>query len=346
MRFFLFFLFGLFSIPSFSQLSDSLRTYYSLTNKAELNIVENNLVQAINNYEKAFAFKKNPFEPDIYNYAVCNALLGKKKACYDKINYLVSLGYPLDSIVKKSHFTFLKSKRFFKKLVLSSEHPKYDKKYRHFMDSILNVDQMFRKINNKKEFDEIICVIDTMNAQALKKHFEEYGLPTEEKLGLRNFPIEVIFMHHRYSSPCFIYSFVPFLMKGIYSGELDSRRYTFSVDEINGYYSYTNIGLVGFALSKPRDKTNRENKPPEKIEKVIGFIKPRKESRYVTRQEERNLERKDTGLCTIEEAQKKILFQLKNDIFHFSKRSNSIRYSVTDNREQYLKNKENIILIE
>lgn len=214
------------------------------------------------------------------------------------------------------------------------------------MDSILNVDQMFRKINNKNEFDEIICAIDTMNAQALKNHFEKYGLPTEEKLGLRNFPIEAIFMHHRFSGQCFKYSFVPFLMKGIYSGELDSRRYTFSVDEINGYYNYTNIGLVGFILTEPRNITKREKKSPEKIEKVIGFIKPRKESSYVTRQEERNLERKDIGLCTIEEAQKKILFQLKNDIFHFSKRSNAIRYYVTDNREQYLKNKENIILIE
>ena len=59
---------------------------------AELNIVDNNIIKAYSNYKKAFNIKEIPFGLDQYNFAVCCAILNKKKESFKHVKFLIEYG--------------------------------------------------------------------------------------------------------------------------------------------------------------------------------------------------------------------------------------------------------------
>lgn len=236
--------------PIYSQLSDSLTIYYKFTNEAELDIIDNKIATAIEKYEKAFLYKKDPFIRDCYNLGVCYAILKQKQQSFNMLSHVISYGYPLDSVFKKKSLSFLSKNKWRKKMIKAQEHQQFDKKYKSKVDSLLYVDQMFRKINRNK-LKETIKVVDSLNVISMLNILNTEGLPSEKKIGFDYQPLNAIFMHNaNYSLEINNrFDFSEYLYKGIYNGELDSRIVAHNIEGMSSIsYGFFGSGLVRYAL--------------------------------------------------------------------------------------------------
>lgn len=299
MKYYIIFLF----ISTFvnAQLKLNVKNYYKHINEAENLIIQNDINQAIKYYNEAFKFK-DPFCKDLYNQAVCFAILNKKRKCLKNIKILLKYGYPIDSIFSNEKLKNIVKNNKFK------EKPIYDFSYRKTMDSLLDKDQFFRRLD-RITYKDSIKKIDSINVLKILELINKKGFPSERNIGVySNFdyqPISIIIVHNSISG----YNFSKIVLDAINNGDLDNRvgadLHNLSVANGGDLYGTFSSGLVKYAFCKGREIIKSTE---------FGFIKINPEL-----VKNKNINRELIGLDDIETNQKKLLFGEKHIYIKLSK---------------------------
>lgn len=317
-----------FTYTSYAQLQSNIKGYYEHVNSAENLILKNDLKKAVLTYDEAFKFKKEAFLKDIYNQAVCYAILNEKHKCRKNLKTLLNYGYPLDSLLLNEKFKKVTANYNFNEKLL------YDISYKQTMDSLLTQDQFFRKIDRLKYKDSIVKT-DSTNVVKLLELIKEKGFPTERKTGVYGVfeysPFSLMVVHNHITG----YNFSSIVMSAINNGELDNRigAELLNLSLANGRDLYGSMsgGLIQFALCKGKDIIKKT---------PFGVVKIKPE--FI---EEKNKNRLLIGLDDIETNRKKLLFSEKNKWFSFTKYRDKKRWCI-ENEDDYNKSKETLITLE
>ena len=317
-----------FSYTSYAQLQSNIRSYYAYVNNAESLVLKSDFKKAIISYDEAFRYKKDVFLKDIYNQAVCYAILNKKHKCIKNLKTLLNYGYPLDSLLSNEKFKKTIANYNFNERIL------YDSTYKKIMDSLFTRDQFYRKIDRLK-YKDSIRITDSTNVIKLLELIKQKGFPTERKTGVyQEFdysPLSLIIVHNHITG----YNFSNIIMNAINSGELDNRigAELLNLSLANGKDLYGSMsgGLIKFELCKGKDIIK---------ETPFGIVKIKPELI-----EEKNKNRLLIGLDDLETNQKKILYNDKNKYFLFTKYRDKKRWCI-ENEDDYNKSKEKLIFLE
>jgi len=317
-----------FSYTSYAQLQSNIRSYYAYVNNAESLVLRSDFKNAVMTYNKAFKYKKDAFLKDIYNQAVCYAILNKKSKCIKNLKILLNYGYPIDSLLLNGKLKKVATNYNFNEKIL------YDISYKKIMDSLFKRDQFFRKIDRLK-YKDSIRITDSTNVIKLLELIKQKGFPTERKTGVyQEFdysPLSLIIVHNHING----YNFSNIIMNAINSGELDNRigAELLNLSLANGKDLYGSMsgGLIKFALCKGKDIIK---------ETPFGIVKIKPELI-----EEKNKNRLLIGLDDIETNQTKILYNEKNKYFLFTKYRDKKRWCI-ENEDDYNKSKEKLIFLE
>lgn len=328
--FFLFFI----QIIVFAQLNPNLNKYYNLVNKAELNITNNKIYEAYSNYKMAFKIRETPFEIDQYNFAVCCAILNKKHKSFKHIKFLIEYGYPADSLINNKELKYLKKQKWRKKTSNISVRSKT--KFKISLDSLFIMDQKFRKID-KIKYRDTIFKIDSINAISVINLKNKYDSFSETQIGLDLTPLRLIIMHNfqGLSKGKNLLSLYDLIYDCVQIGEIDVRIMAYYIQG----YGVINIGdgigcgiiRYGYSYFENGEKKKSELSSP-------GLAN-------ISIDNEININRKNIGLCSIDEYRKKIIFNFKNKSFRFTNSTDrSNIYFAT--KEDYDKAIQNLIFLE
>ena len=328
--YFLFFL----HIGVSAQQNDMLIKYYELVNMAELNIVDNNIIKAYSNYKKAFNIKEIPFGLDQYNFAVCCAILNKKKESFKHVKFLIEYGYLKDSLINNKELDYLKRPKWQKKMIFISK--KHNVVLKKKLDSLLVIDQQFRKID-KIRYKESIFKIDSLNAISIMDLKNKYDCFSETQMGLNMTPLRIMIMHNfqGLSKGENLPSLYDLLYDSVQRGEIDTRIIAYYIQG----YGITNIGngidtgiiKYGYTYFENGEKKISELSKPGLINNSIP--------------DEINRNRKSLGLCSVEEYRRKIIFNHKNKSFRFTNSSDKSNIYFSK-KEDYDKAIQNLIFLE
>ncbi len=313
---------------SYAQLQSNIRNYYEHVNNAERLVIKNDFKKAVLCYNEAFRYKKDAFLKDIYNQALCYAILNKKHKCRKNLKALLNYGYPLDSLLLNEKFKKVTANYNFNEKLL------IDINYKKTMDSLFVRDQFFRKIDRIKYKDSIVKT-DSTNVVRLLELIKEKGFPTERKTGVYGVfeydPFSLMVVHNHITG----YDFSSIVKNAINSGELDNRigAELLNLSLANGQDLYGSMsgGLVQFALCEGK-----------KILKKTPFGVVKMKPAVI---EEKNKNRLLIGLDDIESNQMKLLYSEKNKWFLFTKYRDKKRWCI-ENEDDYNKSKETLITIE
>lgn len=316
--FFLFFLF--FAKFSYGQFLTKISEYYDLVNQAEMEIVENNFHEALIIYEEAFKLKDNPFERDLFNYSICLAKLNYKKKCVKSLNKILEYGFKLDSLLNYSEFHFLHEKKWKRKII----QPKNGVDFIKEIDSLLEIDQKFRKID-KIKFNDTIVKIDNLNAFFLKKYIQNKGCLTEKLIGQNEVHLGVLLIHNFQGvvKGEITTSLYDLLRDCVFKGEIDIRKFAFYIQGYNNdklgaqFAGYCKFSYLYFENNESRESDFSK----------IGI-------KLLDNPDEINIGRKKYGLCSYEDYINKLKYQFKNKVFKFSG-TEKISYLCFSNKEIY-----------
>lgn len=305
-------------MPVYAQMPDSLKEYYSLTNKAELAIVDSNYTEAIEFYSRAFSFKANAFKKDIYNQALCAVLIKDYRNAYYNFKDLINYGYILDSLTNRKELIVFFHSKYGKKLIAHNKKNKalYNVPLRETYDSLYKADQSFRKKTGGYDvYGDTIQKIDISNADKVQKLIGQYGFPSQNLIGVYpDFSYRSIFtliIHNNAGNRLGQYlNYTAILYNAVYSGKLDSRvgSQLISGSTGNDYYGFEVTGLVKQGLDTTNNVMNKTSKLTN-----WGFYKL---SRH--QEQEYDKRRAEIGLCPIEENRNKTIYNLKDNVFHLT----------------------------
>ena len=156
-------------------------SYYDLINKAEIDIVNNNLPDANAMYTQAFNVLKEPQGKDIYNALQVALKIGDKGNAYSRYHILKCLRYPFDKNYISEHFKNEKLPKIQCSNVI-------DQPYRKTLDSLLSIDQKYRLLSNGnyKKYQKEITQNDSIASVSLLKLIQKKGFPNEYTIGIED----------------------------------------------------------------------------------------------------------------------------------------------------------------
>ncbi len=177
--------------------NESLSSYYNYKNKAELDIIDDNFLSALENYNYAFKYKV-PFEIDLYNAFIVSVKIQNKVMAYKYANLLATHG--LKKQMLKSRIKALLNNASFSKTIFKD----YDNYYQEFENGskkmnakdlfeIYERDQRIRQLNIPISTESVDFIRDSINALIqfndsvniieLKKYITNFGFPGFELVG-------------------------------------------------------------------------------------------------------------------------------------------------------------------
>lgn len=312
-------------------ISDSLVSYYHYTNLAEISITESKFEQAINSYEEAFKFKKSPFCVDKYNKGLCESKLRNYKSTYVSLEYIVRHGFKVDSLERIPVLNDFFMTKYGRKLTRRARcnNVVFNQRLHYLYDSLYTMDQQFRQpfvvdgVFNNYVRSDTLRIIDSLNTLMVKELIDEFGVPNEQQVGLYenafyNGRLGIIIFHNTFlfgggDKKLFRVDFKDVISDGIYNGQLDIRSYQSLYESVHGQHifgtSYDNIIRCSMFDSTKVDGIDLETQTPMSVFKLPVDEKLKKI----------NLARKNVGLPTLEDARKKLSYQINNQsYFYFS----------------------------
>ena len=313
---------------NFELKNEKLRTYYIIINDAELNIVDNDLKKADDNYQKAFFILKEPNAKDIYNSMLVSIKLKNFDDADKNYSILQSLGFSFDKNFFELNFpSGFKSK-------YESKLKTIDENYRKTLDSLFYIDQKYRKLSNGnyKRFQKEITYGDSIASTSLLKLIQTKGFPNEYNIGLENedkrfFHKFYFIIWHQLATNLYspqVVNFSDEISKALNIGKITPENAAFLLDLLSGKNTYTSLhfDINAFVLDNgsgmpiyEQIKNNTYIKdccyatymffPDKRPEKMLPII------------DELNKNRKSIGLCSVDDDLKKKIFTLKNKDYIF-----------------------------
>lgn len=312
---FVFFLLSFFlKAQNFELENNILIKYYEIINKAEKNIINNNLDSANQKYKQAFVIFKEPHAKDLNNSMKVALKVNDTETAYNNYLSLKCLG---------QYF----SKDFFNENFRNHEKDDsatpcantIDLEYKKTLDSLFTIDQYYRKLSkgNYSAYKNELTTSDSITSKSLLKLIQEKGFPNEYNIGLK-MNSEVYFhdfyyiILHQLASNLYSPQRVNFsneLIKALNAGKIrpDIAGQLLDLNNNTRNYSYFKIYQLGnndgtmdcCYISKNLIPENRNDKVNSDIENI-------------------NEMRKQIGLSTTEEEVRKSVFLLKNKEYVFS----------------------------
>lgn len=226
---------SVFAIFSYCQLPENLQKYYTSIDKAEYALVTGNINAASDNYYQAFNEKETPFFEDIYNSFLVNAELQNDERAKQDYQKLKCLQYDFSEIRAFVFFEkFQERNKSFMKQVDCTKR-KFNYKLRKTLDSLEQWDQMYRNRDNLQNLNieerKIFLKNDSVNAIALKKIIEKYGVPNEYLIGMNNsslsahFKYQAIIIHQQKMGKYKNVDFEPLLYKAVQEGKMRNKDF-------------------------------------------------------------------------------------------------------------------------
>lgn len=154
--------------------------YYQLTNEAEDNIINNNLANAEDLYNKAFIEFNQPHAKDLYNSMVVSLKTNDVKTAYKRYQSLKCLGRDFDDNFFENNF------KAFKKDTAFLCKNKIDFAYKNKLDSLVEIDQHYRNVSkgDYSTYQKELTKGDSITSINLFKLIQKKGFPNEYDLGL------------------------------------------------------------------------------------------------------------------------------------------------------------------
>ncbi|MDD5569528.1 MAG: hypothetical protein PHD97_00055 [Bacteroidales bacterium] len=313
---------NLFVIAIFSQNSDYTKVYYPFTNKAELNIIENNYKKALRKYKKAFDNAPHAFARDLYNATLCAIRVNKLDFAYKCMDSLISKGLNIDFFEINNEFDTLKKDYRWEKF--KSDYPIYKKIADKRINKQLSI--MFRKMEDDDQkfrydyetFGDTIKKIDSMNMKIFLDIIDKYDFPCEEIIGINsslgkyNESFYIVLHHNcqKFSLPGNekLFNLKNILIKAIKDGKYD--KYTAAYLLILQNDSTIKIGDVGITQIINKAIPDSENKYY-----IQKYLSKKQKKEY-------DVYRAGIGLETLNDFYKKLIF------FHINKNHSPFKFYV------------------
>lgn len=313
----LLFIFSLLSFflkaQNFELKDNNLIKYYEIINKAEKNIINNNLDSANQKYKQAFVIFKEPHAKDLNNSMKVALKVNDTETAHNNYLSLKCLGQNFSNDFINENF---------KNYEVNNATPcsnTIDLEYKKTLDSLFIIDQYYRKLSkgNHSAYKKELTTSDSITSTNLLKLIQEKGFPNEYNIGLK-MNSEVYFhdfyyiIWHQLASNLYSPQRVNFsneLIKALNAGKIrpDIAGQLLDLNNNTRNYSYFRIYQFGNSdgtmdccyISKNLLPVNRNNKASSDIENI-------------------NKKRKEIGLSPSEEEVRKSAFLLKNKDYVFS----------------------------
>ncbi len=277
--------------------------YYPIISQAEMDIVNNQLEDALAKYQQAFANADKVFAKDYHNALACAIYTGTYSLAFNFAEKLILKGYTLEKFRIAPFDVLIHQKKWND---LENKYGELREKYLSSINqSVINQltelrekDQYFRKKEGSyKIYRDTINQIDAENVADLKKVIDKYGFPDEDLIGIydsaHHQPYWLI-IHHDIQNER--YEFLPILREATKQGEFSPRYLTFMEDLAINFDNQQGYGHQAFI---------RINN------KVIDVNTYYNESSL----EMVNKNRMSLGLESFSEYGQKVLFQLHHPAF-------------------------------
>ncbi len=305
---------------TYSISSDNILQYNKYINNAELLICDSMFSDALYYYEKAFKLLNEPFAIDKYNAAMC----AFKTDDFDKgesyLEYIVKRGYDYKNLNSNKIINLLDSNyRSDLFHMLEQCSVEINNEIKNLYDSLYLVDQLFRKdslywITNR----DTLCKTDFSNGSFMNVLIKRHGFPSQELVGvsynlLAVLPWELIVIHNHVKPFCDKrVDFSNVIWDAMEQGLIRIPKAANYLEQSIGKEIF-GTGVVGCVKVEYKGvdtcyyKTGFFNLSDKSFNKI-------------------NFQRISIGLDSIEEARKKVLFNISNPDFIFSE-GHMITYS-------------------
>ncbi|MFA6950210.1 MAG: hypothetical protein WCQ70_05950 [Lentimicrobiaceae bacterium] len=288
--------------------------YGHYVNLAELSITDSSYQKAYNYYDSAFQCISSPFAKDRYNAIVCSAILGYYDNCKTGILYLLGKGLKREMISDNEAFKEFLLSESGKWILDLKVDPTYNIILRGVYDSIIKADQSFRlkdRLHSFELYKDSILKIDAGNVKLMNELIRKYGWPTEDLIGIESLytqGYELIIIHQR-SKRYKVYDFTEDLKIAYNNCLISANKAQFLIETINGTDSckVLDAGVVTIVYDS---LGTFKNDNLLSFQHKTGFIKLSE-----NKMKEVDINRKKSGLESLDEFRRKIIFSLKDKRF-------------------------------
>lgn len=311
----------------------TIRSYNKYINLAEIAITDSIYKKAGCFYDTAFEIRANPFAKDLYNAAVCNALLNEYSKCKAKLVSLFQKGLDTTHITENSAFkTFLNSTegyKILKELVI----PAYNTRLRHIYDSLQIADQYYRNKKPReymKFYGDTVCAINASNVKYMNELILTFGWPSEDLIGIMNLnqqPFDILITHQGYGVPCRVYDYTQDIRNAYANGWISVQSAAYLIMRTS---EKDDLGLSACGIVTVVYDSNEKFKGEyldEFIHKTGFYSLSDQDIKKI------NANRSEFGLEPIADLRRKLLFNLKDMRFHFTSYGGNSMYDVTTKAE-------------
>lgn len=201
-------------------------SYFTLINKAELQICEKNFKQASRSYTKAFKEIEKPFGKDLFNAALANQLSNNLNERDNILQSIIDNSNELDYVKSEFVGIYLTEKEWQK--LISKQKIKYNPKLRNEFNEIFERDQMFRPMY--ETHDDTINANRKINMERILSLTDSIGFPSQIEFGYTNYlrgQKHDIVLHHtaqKRSRDKTVTDLEPILFKAVQQGRFDPEQ--------------------------------------------------------------------------------------------------------------------------
>ena len=200
--------FPLFLIVSHLNLlnNDSLcfNSYNYFSSTAELKITQDSFGKALNLYKEAFTLVRKPLKRDLYNAAVCSAILKDTDFCYFTTKQLLLKGLRCKDFQRNKIFKVFRKSLKWKLLLIQED--SFRSIYERGLNKVVikEIADMDRRDQEvrwhyprlRKIQKDTLRIIDSINCNKFLKICSLSGFPSEELIGYQNIELYKISLHH------------------------------------------------------------------------------------------------------------------------------------------------------
>lgn len=313
--------------------------YYELTNEAENRIINNDLLKANNLYKEAFNEFKYPHAKDLQNSMTVALKTSDLEAAYARYQSLKCLGKKFDDDFVTDNF---KSIEKYKAISCKNA---IDLSYKKSLDSLVNVDQYYRKLSkgNYQVYKKGLTKNDSIASINLLKLIKKKGFPNEYNIGLKMkswvyFHDFYLIIWHQLASNLYSPQRVNFsdeIIKAVNEGKIRPDIAGFLLDLNNNTSNYSYFKISQFITNDGKIDCCYVNK---------DFLAENRTEVSLKKIREVNEKRKQIGLSSTEDEIRKSIFNLNNKDYVFS--NNVIEGWNFNNSNDVEKFKKNLIKLD